>query len=152
MLDLYFRFNRTSNGNRCLFVPQTERTNHSIGAPPRPKWSVQAVQFQCSCSVGCTYTVGTLPLAGSVYSPQQYMQVHCIGCSVAAVCTAWHCRYTPLRSGPVTIKQVSRRARVLISQLWILKVGGPLKIFHPICTEYFSAFLVQIQHYTIATK
>ncbi len=33
---------------------------------PRPKWSVQAIQFQCSCSVGCTYTAGTLPLAASV--------------------------------------------------------------------------------------
>ncbi len=61
------------------------------------------VYRQYSCSVGCMYTAGTLPLAGSVCAvyknEQPILQVHCIGCSVATVYTAWHCIYTPLRSG-----------------------------------------------------
>ncbi len=49
----------------------------------------------------------------SVYE-QPILQVHCIGCSVAAVYPAWHCRYIPLRSGLILIL-VTVACKVMVS-------------------------------------
>ncbi len=55
------------------------------------KDQVTTVYMQCIYSVGKVYT--EVCSVSAVYE-QPILQVHCIGCSVAAVYTAWHCRYT----------------------------------------------------------
>ena len=57
---------------------------------------VTTVYMQCIYSVGTVYTA--VCSVSAVYE-QPILQVHCVCCSGSVVYTAWHCRYTPLRSG-----------------------------------------------------
>ncbi len=79
----------------CRISPQVYTLAIRAWIPCSPDRS--GVYRQCSYSVGCTYTAGTLPLAaGTLHRLQCTCSVHCMALQV-------HCRYTPLRSGSLHI-------------------------------------------------
>ncbi len=83
----------TAHSRQCFFRLSADFRLLSVHPP-----EISTKSEQCRGSVPCS-------LQGIVYCVCSVHSSYTMDCSVPSVCTALHCRYTPLRSGFVSLQK-----------------------------------------------